>query len=116
MAEKTNKIIQRRKRHIRVRAKISGTEKVPRISVFRSAKHVYVQAVNDTIGKTVFSASDSDLKEKNKIKKSFAVGEMLGQAIKKEGISKILFDRGGFKYHGRIKALADGLRSAGLKF
>ncbi|HEY4484619.1 MAG TPA: 50S ribosomal protein L18 [Candidatus Paceibacterota bacterium] len=115
MIKKTNKIIQRRKRHIRVRAKISGTEKVLRISVFRSAKHVYAQAINDTIGKTVFSVSDNDMKEKNKIKKSFTAGEVLGQAIKKEGISKVLFDRGGFKYHGRVKALADGLRSAGLK-
>lgn len=88
---------------------------MPRISVFRSAKHIYAQVVDDTAGKTIFSVSDGKLKEKNKIKKSFMAGEMLGQTIKKEGVSKVIFDRGGFKYHGRVKALAEGLRSAGVK-
>lgn len=104
------------KRHKRVRAKIVGTKEVPRVSVFRSSKHVFVQVIDDTVGKTLFSVSDAELKEAGKIKKSLRAGENLGEMIKDKGIVKIVFDRGGFRYHGRIKALAEGLRSAGIKF
>lgn len=109
------KLRGRKRRHARVRSKLSGTSKVPRISVFRSVKHIYAQAVDDTKKTTLFSASDKSLKEKDKTKKSFKVGQLLGGLVKKEGFSKVLFDRGGFKYHGRVKALAEGLRDAGLK-
>ncbi len=112
------KKLHRQRRHNRVRAKISGTSKVPRVAVFKSAKHIYAQAVDDTKGKTILSANDLKTKasvEKNKTKKALKVGETLGELLKKEGIEKALFDRGGFKYHGRIKALAEGLRSAGIK-
>lgn len=109
------KALNRKRRHNRVRAKISGTSKVLRVAVFKSAKHVYAQAVDDANGKTIFSASDLKTKEKNKTKKSLKVGEVLGGLMKKEGITKAIFDRGGFKYHGRVKALAEGLRSAGVK-
>ena len=104
------------KRHKRVRAKIGGTKEVPRISVFRSAKHIYAQVVDDQAGRTSFLINDVKLKEPNKTKSSLRTGELLGEELKKKGIDKIVFDRGGFKYHGRVKALADGLRSAGIKF
>lgn len=106
----------RLQRHKRVRAKIVGTKEVPRVSVFRSAKHVYVQVIDDLAGKTLFSVSDVELKEVDKTKKSLRAGESLGEMIKGKGIVKIVFDRGGFRYHGRVKALAEGLRSAGIKF
>ncbi len=104
------------KRHKRVRAKIIGTKEVPRVSVFRSAKHIYAQVIDDASGKTLLFSSDDALKESNKIKKSLKAGELLGETMKGKGILKAVFDRGGFKYHGRVKALADGLRNAGIKF
>lgn len=110
-----HKILSRKRRHKRVRAKVSGTSKMPRVAVFKSASHIYVQAVDDTKGKTILFANDLKTKDKNKTKKSLKVGEALGELMKKEGITKALFDRGGFKYHGRVKALAEGLRSAGIK-
>lgn len=106
----------RTKRHKRVRAKIIGTKETPRVSVFRSSKHIYAQVIDDASGKTMFFSSDVDLKESDKIKKSLRAGELLGEIIKGKGIVKIVFDRGGFKYHGRVKALAEGLRNAGIKF
>lgn len=115
MANK-QKRFNRQRRHRRVRAKTSGTAKVPRVAVFRSAKHIYAQAIDDREGVTIFSVSDKKIKEKGKAKKALKAGQQLGELIKKAGISSILFDRGGFKYHGRVKALADGLRSAGLRF
>lgn len=116
MNEIKKKRIDRIKRHKRVRAKISGTKEIPRVSVFRSAKHVYVQVVDDRAGHTVLSVSDTELKERNKTKSSLQTGEILGEELKKKGVDKIVFDRGGFKYHGRVKAVAEGLRRAGVKF
>lgn len=110
------KRIDRVKRHKRVRAKIFGTKEIPRISVFRSSKHIYAQVVDDTANKTLFSKNDVNLKGTNRIKDSGRVGELLGEIIKNQGILKVIFDRGGFKYHGRVKALAEGLRKAGIKF
>lgn len=105
-------------RHRRVRAKIAGIGEVPRVSVFRSNRHIYVQAVDDSIGKTLVSAHDIS-KTKNKDKKTdqaAAVGQSLAKKLKELKISKIVFDRGGFKYHGRVKALAEALRKGGLEF
>ena len=116
MNKEKQKLKNRKRRHNRVRAKINGSVKVPRVSVFRSSKHIYAQAIDDVSGKTLFSAGDFKIKEKNKIKRSLKVGETLGEAMKKVGFTEALFDRSGFKYHGRVKALADGLRNAGLKF
>lgn len=116
MDKNKQKRTNRQKRHRRVRAKISGTAKVPRIAVFRSSANIYAQAIDDQRGVTIFSINDRKIKEKGKIKKAAKAGEELGETLKKAGISKILFDRGGYQYHGRVKALADGLRSAGLKF
>ena len=115
MNKQKKKLLNRKRRHNRVRAKISGSAKIPRVSVFKSARHVYAQAIDDDSGKTIFSANDVKIKEKNKTGRSLKVGENLGELMKKNGIKKALFDRGGFNYHGRVKALAEGLRSAGIK-
>lgn len=115
MNKQKQKIIHRKRRHKRVRSKIRGAAEAPRISVFRSSKHLYAQAIDDATGKTLFFAGDFKMKEKNKIKKSLKVGKMLGEAMKKAGMAKAIFDRGGFKYHGRVKTLAEGLRNAGIK-
>ena len=114
---KTNqKRIHRERRHRRVRAKISGSGEMPRVAVFRSARHIYSQAIDDAKGKTICSVNDFEVKEKNKTTRSYKVGELLGEMIKKKGIERILFDRGGFRYHGRVKAVAEGLRKSGIKF
>lgn len=124
------KLTARKRRHKRVRAKIIGTKETPRISVFKSGRHIYIQAVDDEAGRTIFSMNDVETKsrrleksgprpkasgEKNKTGKSLDVGRALGEALKKGGISKAVFDRGGFKYHGRVKSLAEGLRESGIK-
>ncbi|MCA9601379.1 MAG: 50S ribosomal protein L18 [Polyangiales bacterium] len=107
----------RRKR--RIRTKVSGTVERPRLSVFRSAKHIYAQVINDAEGKTLVAISslskgvDADGKKSDAAK---AVGAALAKACKEKGIEKVVFDRNGFMYHGRVKALADGAREAGLNF
>lgn len=107
------------RRHNRVRLKISGTPERPRLSVFRSLKHLHVQLVDDLNGKTLVSVStlEKDLKgaksNKNGAKK---VGEVLGEKALKQGIKKIVFDRSGYQYHGRIQTLAETLREKGLNF
>ncbi len=110
-----NKIRQRRK--IRSRAKISGTAEHPRISVFRSNNFSYVQLIDDENGKTVVSASTRELSAKdNKVNLAAALGELIAQKAKKNGITKAVFDRGAYKYHGRVKAIAEGARKGGLEF
>ncbi len=111
---------QRTRRHQRLRERIKGTETVPRISVFRSNRHMFVQIIDDSTGKTILSNS-IELRTKNKAKSAKTeaaalIGETIAQKAKEAGISKVVFDRGGFKYHGRVKALADGLRKGGLIF
>ncbi len=108
--------MHRERRHHRVRAKISGSEAIPRVAVFRSARHIYSQAIDDAKRQTICSVNDFTIKEKNKTTRSYQAGELLGEMIKNKGIERILFDRGGFKYHGRVKALAEGLRKSGVKF
>lgn len=114
---KLDKKQKRIKRHKRIRAKVMGTESLPRVSVFRSNRHLFVQLVDDAKGKTVLSAGDlrNELKGDKKEKAS-RVGELLAQKALEKGVKKVVFDRGGFKYHGRIKSLADGLRKGGLEF
>lgn len=102
-------------RKIRVRAKVSGTEAIPRISVFRSDKYIYAQVIDDAKAVTIVSASDKELKG-TKLEKAFKVGENLAESAKTKRIKKVVFDRSGFRYHGRIKALADGARHGGLVF
>uniref|UniRef100_A0A831Z0Y6 Large ribosomal subunit protein uL18 n=1 Tax=candidate division WWE3 bacterium TaxID=2053526 RepID=A0A831Z0Y6_UNCKA len=100
----------------RVRSRIFGTAKKPRLSVFRSGKHIYAQLINDEKGITLVAASDLDLKEGTKIARAEAVGEKISQAAQKAKIREVVFDRGSYAYHGRIKAVAEGARKGGLRF
>lgn len=105
-------------RHRRVRAKIKGTASRPRLSVFRSNKHIFLQLVNDDKGKTILSASDQELKLKKKTNKSegaYATGKLLAKKAADKKIKGAVFDRGGFRYHGRVRRVAEGARDGGLK-
>lgn len=113
----------RQVRQIRVRKKVSGTPQRPRLSVFRSLKHIYAQVIDDTTGRTIAAASsqealkgDADAPVGPKTAVSTAVGKALAQRALAAGITQVVFDRGGCKYHGRVKALADGSREGGLQF
>ena len=114
------KAIARKRRHSRVRKKIAGTADRPRLVVTRSARHILVQIVDDTVGKTLAAASsmEKELKKTSgdKSDKSREVGKLLASRAKAAGVSSVVFDRGGNKYHGRIAALADGAREGGLEF
>ena len=108
----------RGRRHLRVRKKVSGTALRPRLVVSRSSRHVFVQIVDDTVGKTVASAStmEADLRafEGDKTAKARRVGELLAERAKSAGVEAVVFDRGGNKYHGRVAAIAEGAREGGL--
>lgn len=106
------------RRHTRVRKNITGTKEVPRLNVFRSNKGIYAQVIDDTTGTTLASSSNLELKIKNggNIEAAQAVGKDIAQKCKKLKIKKVVFDRGGYQYHGRIEALADSAREAGLEF
>lgn len=105
----------RQKRKTRIRAKLSGTSERPRLSVFKSARHVYAQVIDDETGKTLASVSSFGSKNSN-VEACGALGKTLAERCKAASISKIVFDRNGFQYHGRIKAFAEGAREAGLSF
>lgn len=116
---KSKKVLGREKRHKRVRVKVFGTKKRPRLGVFRSNKDIYAQLIDDTIGHTLCSYSSLKLKNKegkNKVETAYLVGKEIGKIAKRKHIKEIVFDRNGYKFHGRIKALADGVREAGLSF
>ena len=119
MVKKLDKAKARAKRHARVRNKISGTAECPRLNVFRSSKHIYAQIINDETGVTLCAASsmskDFDGNGGNK-EGARKVGEMIAAAAKAKVIENVVFDRGGFLYHGRVQELADGAREGGLKF
>jgi large subunit ribosomal protein L18 len=110
------------RRHARVRRHVNGTPDRPRLAVFRSLSHIYVQVINDVERKTIASASDveSDVKSKSAGKKKQEVAAMIGGLIaeraKAQGVTKVVFDRGGFVFHGRVKALAEAAREGGLEF
>lgn len=113
----------RKRRHRRVRRHVSGTPERPRLNVFRSAMHIYAQIIDDTRGHTLASASTLDPEVKaqlsnglKKVDEARIVGRILAQRALAQGIKKVVFDRGGYKYHGRVKALADGAREGGLEF
>ncbi|MDA7028257.1 50S ribosomal protein L18 [Bacillus sp. CLL-7-23] len=120
MITKTSKNAARLKRHARVRAKLSGTAERPRLNVFRSNKHIYAQVIDDANGVTLVSAStlDKDFNAENSGDASAAakVGELVAKRASEKGITNVVFDRGGYLYHGRVKALADAAREAGLEF
>lgn len=108
----------RQKRHNRVRARMTGTADKPRLNVFRSLNHIYAQVIDDERGHTIVAAStlDKDLSDAVKLEEAKAVGKLVAERAKEAGISKVVFDRGGYLYHGRIKALAEGAREGGLDF
>jgi large subunit ribosomal protein L18 len=113
-----NKTEARGRIHLRIRKKVIGTDARPRMSVFRSLKHIYAQVIDDGSGRTMAAASSREKGQAGGGKKDGAasVGKLIASRCKEKGIESVVFDRGGFKYHGRIKALADAAREAGLKF
>lgn len=128
MSKKMTRSALRLRRQRRVRAKVQGTASRPRLSVFRSSRHVYAQIIDDAAGKTLAASNDLMIadKDKEKMKKeegrtvnrnvAYAVGKMVAEAAQKKGVTDVVFDRNGFTYTGRVKALAEGARDAGLKF
>ncbi|MGZ6997058.1 MAG: 50S ribosomal protein L18 [Acidimicrobiia bacterium] len=110
----------RRRRHLRVRKKVRGTAARPRLAVFRSNKHIYAQIIDDVAGSTIASASTMEASARadgtGTVAAAKAVGERLGERAKQAGVQAVVFDRGGFKYHGRVAAVADGACGAGLEF
>jgi len=119
---KVDKNQKRKERHYSIRNKITGTPERPRLNVFKSSKHIYAQVIDDATGKTLVSAStlDKELKDKaaelSKSEAAALVGKTLGERAKNNGINAVVFDRGGYLYHGRVKLLADGARESGLEF
>lgn len=116
-----NKYERRRIRRYRIRNRVSGDAQRPRLSVFRSAAHIYAQIIDDASGRTLAHASSLDdvkslVEGTGKVGKSTGVGKLLAQRAKSAGVTKVAFDRGGYLYHGRVKALADGARAGGLEF
>jgi len=110
----------RKRRHARVRKKISGTPVRPRLAVFRSNRHTHAQLIDDVAGKTLAAASTQEVALRGgsgaTVEVAERVGKLLAERASAQGITAVVFDRGGFKFHGRVKALADGARSAGLEF
>jgi large subunit ribosomal protein L18 len=119
MSEKSR--IARKRRHYRVRKKVSGTAERPRLNVFRSLRHIYAQIIDDEVGHTLVSASTSEAEVRkqveglNKTDQAHMVGKVLAERALAKGVTSVVFDRGGYKYHGRVKALADGSREGGLQ-
>lgn len=119
MVNKPDKNKARMKRHLRIRNKISGTAACPRLNVFRSSKHIYAQLIDDVNGVTIASASsmEKDFEGKGGDKDAAKkVGQLVGKRAMEKGVEVVVFDRGGYLYHGRVKELADGARESGLKF
>ncbi len=119
---KLGKKERRERRHLRVRKRVVGTPLRPRLNVFRSARHIYAQIIDDTAGHTLVAASTLDpevragLNGGGKVGAARLVGEVIGRRALAAGITRVVFDRGGYRYHGRVAALAEGARSAGLQF
>ena len=111
-----NKIERRQRRKTKIRGRISGTSSKPRLSVYRSNSHVFAQLIDDEAKKTIVSASDVKIAKGSKSEKAKLVGQEIAKQAKTKKISSVVFDRAGYKYHGRIKNLADGAREEGLKF
>ncbi len=122
MIKKKSRAEVREKKHLKIRNRFSGTAERPRLSVFRSNKHMYAQIIDDTIGHTLVSAStleksvQSELKYTDNVEAAKYLGSVIGKRAVEKGIKEVVFDRGGFIYHGKIEALADAAREAGLQF
>jgi len=120
--KKANKNELRKKRHLRVRSRLNGTPERPRLNVYRSTKNIYVQVIDDSKGYTIVSASTIDKEIKSQLERTGnkdaakAVGTLIAKRALEKGVSEVVFDRGGYLYHGRVKELADAAREAGLKF
>jgi len=118
----TTSVLARKRRHLRVRKKVVGTPQRPRLNVFRSAQHIYAQVIDDTTGHTLAAASDLEpaiaeqAKGKTKTERAALVGAAVAERARAKGIQTVVFDRGGFLYHGRVRALAEAAREAGLGF
>ena len=117
MPKTAKKVTQRARIRRRIRSKISGTPERPRLSVFRSNKHIYAQLIDDLAGTTLAAAStrEADLAGGSRVDQGKAVGEKLAERAKEAGITSAVFDRGGYRYHGRVQAIAEGARSGGLQ-
>ncbi|UCD58634.1 MAG: 50S ribosomal protein L18 [Candidatus Hydrogenedentota bacterium] len=119
---KLDRVAARRRRHLRIRQKVLGTPERPRLCVYRSLKHIYAQIIDDTSGRVLVSTSSVSPEAKSagasskNIASARIVGEMLAEKAKGSGIEKVVFDRNGYLYHGRVKALAEGAREKGVKF
>jgi large subunit ribosomal protein L18 len=107
---------QRYRRHLRVRKKVTGTAERPRLVIFRSLKHISAQLVDDVARKTIATVTSTAIEGGKKTEKSTEVGKRIAAKAKDAGITKVVFDRAGYKYHGRVKAVADGAREGGLEF
>jgi len=122
MINKPSRSEQRKRRHLRVRKKVYGTAERPRLNVYRSEKHIYAQIINDDLGVTLVAASSLDKELKGKLacgsnkEAARVVGELVAKRALEKGIKKVVFDRGGYIYHGRVKELAEAAREAGLDF
>ena len=120
MIKKKSRSEVRAKKHSRMRNKFSGTPECPRLAVFRSNNHIYAQIIDDTVGNTLVTASSTEKTfEKNEggnVEAAMKVGKLAAERALEKGITEVVFDRGGYLYHGRVKALADAAREAGLKF
>ena len=122
MLKQLSSDLRRRRIHVRIRKRVQGGEAAPRLNVYRSARHIYAQVVDDARGHTLVSASSLDkevrgtLKTGGNVGAAKRVGKTLAERAKKAGVSRVVFDRGGYAYHGRVRALADAAREAGLKF
>jgi len=120
---KTNPVyLARKRRQARVRKRLSGTSERPRLNIFRSLNHIYAQVIDDTNGTTLAAASSlegknsKELQGKTKVEQAAVVGKLVAERAQEAGITQVVFDRGGYQYHGRVKALAEASREAGLKF
>ena len=120
MPETASRSAAREKRHQRIRLRLTGTTERPRLAVFRSLKHIYAQVIDDSNGRTLASAStvETELRtgRQTKTEEAKVVGRLLAERAKSAGVERVVFDRAGFRYHGRIKSLADAAREAGLDF
>ena len=122
MVSKKSRVEVRRKKHMKLRNRLSGTAECPRLAVFRSNNHMYAQIIDDTVGNTLVSASTlqkdvkANLEKTNNVDAAAYLGKVIAEKALEKGIKDVVFDRGGFIYHGKIEALADAAREAGLKF
>src|SRR3954465_11399636 len=116
MAKATTASAKRERRHVRVRRHLAGTQARPRLVVFRSLKHIYAQLVDDTANRTIATVGDTDILTMKKTAKATEVGKRIAERAKAAGITQVVFDRAGYQYHGRVRAVAEGAREGGLEF